>query len=292
MSRRWDSHWKKTGKQGPSPFAATPSHREQWAAQLTKLKQKAAYRRSQQQAQQAQHAQQAQDAQQAQQAKQAQEPCPQKPSHQPHQHDVQSSATAQGSGNLEQNAEHVLSQEQQQHPVELKASINRSSNELHEASVTRRRQTLHAKLTHSAAVTAAEWHTQYNSPVHARSAESQAAPQHHSAHTARREDVGHGVATMSVPMVSQIKLVLDTKAQEYIASLEERAKIISQQCEDLANGTSDHQDDVLNACAASEENADSVHSSTSTPSHFQTPQSRVQSQLAGLRRRAARKQTL
>ena len=51
MSRRWDSHWKKQGRTGPSPFAASPSQREQWLAQLGGLKQKAAYRRSQQQAQ-------------------------------------------------------------------------------------------------------------------------------------------------------------------------------------------------------------------------------------------------
>ena len=50
MSHRWDSHWKKHGRTGPSPFAATPSHREQWQAQLSKLKQKAAYRRAHQQA--------------------------------------------------------------------------------------------------------------------------------------------------------------------------------------------------------------------------------------------------
>lgn len=50
MSHRWDSHWKKHGRTGPSPFAATPSHRQQWQAQLSKLKQKAAYRRAQQQA--------------------------------------------------------------------------------------------------------------------------------------------------------------------------------------------------------------------------------------------------
>ena len=50
MSHRWDSHWKKHGRSGPSPFAATPSHREQWQAQLSKLKQKAAYRRAHQQA--------------------------------------------------------------------------------------------------------------------------------------------------------------------------------------------------------------------------------------------------
>ena len=50
MSHRWDSHWKKHGRSGPSPFAATPSHREQWQAQLNKLKQKAAYRRAHQQA--------------------------------------------------------------------------------------------------------------------------------------------------------------------------------------------------------------------------------------------------
>ena len=50
MSHRWDSHWKKHGRTGPSPFAATPSHREQWQAQLIKLKQKAAYRRAHQQA--------------------------------------------------------------------------------------------------------------------------------------------------------------------------------------------------------------------------------------------------
>lgn len=50
MSHRWDSHWKQHGRSGPSPFAATPSHREQWQAQLSKLKQKAAYRRAHQQA--------------------------------------------------------------------------------------------------------------------------------------------------------------------------------------------------------------------------------------------------
>ena len=50
MSHRWDSHWKKQGRSGPSPFAATPSHRQQWQAQLGRLKQMAAFRRAQQQA--------------------------------------------------------------------------------------------------------------------------------------------------------------------------------------------------------------------------------------------------
>ena len=50
-SSRWNSQWKKHGQAGPSPFAATPSHRNQWQAQLGKLKQKAAFRRAKQQAQ-------------------------------------------------------------------------------------------------------------------------------------------------------------------------------------------------------------------------------------------------
>ena len=54
-SSRWNSQWKKHGQAGPSPFAATPSHRNQWQAQLGKLKQKAAFRRAKQQAEQ--HAQ-------------------------------------------------------------------------------------------------------------------------------------------------------------------------------------------------------------------------------------------
>lgn len=52
---RWDSHWKKHGKGSPSPFAATPSHRQQWLAQLGRLKQKAAFRRAKQEAQQQSH---------------------------------------------------------------------------------------------------------------------------------------------------------------------------------------------------------------------------------------------
>lgn len=51
-SSRWNSQWKKHGQAGPSPFAATPSHRDQWQAQLDRLKQKAAFKRAKQQAQQ------------------------------------------------------------------------------------------------------------------------------------------------------------------------------------------------------------------------------------------------
>lgn len=51
-SSRWNRQWKQHGQSGPSPFAATPSHRDQWHAQLGRLKQKAAFRKAKQKAQQ------------------------------------------------------------------------------------------------------------------------------------------------------------------------------------------------------------------------------------------------
>lgn len=81
MSHRWDSHWKKHGRAGPSPFAATPSHREQWQAQLTKLKQRAQQRRATQQddhhTEQAEHQHAQPHAHGQQQQQQQSEPCTQ-----------------------------------------------------------------------------------------------------------------------------------------------------------------------------------------------------------------------
>ncbi len=121
MSRRWDSHWKKHGKPGPSPFAASPSHRDQWQAQLGGLKQKAAYRRLQQQAkQQAQEA----DLHWTQQEQQQQQ--------QQHQHQQHSEAEQQSEVQQHQNTQQQATQQQQdQQEVQHAVNTSHSPQALH-----------------------------------------------------------------------------------------------------------------------------------------------------------------
>ena len=322
MSRRWDSHWKKQGKSGPSPFASTPTHRKQWQAQLGRLKQKAAFRRSQQQASQQVHPAEEQQGQHQnvhqqwypQQADGSQQAAHQEDSfnedlcHSQHQAFIpdgeldntvkdhegkwenasgqERSNPGPGAATLSSYPSGAVPADQQRH-----AQSSQPADTLLEATQTllSQVQSCHTQLTHDLSLRTSHSPNQVNELL------CYALEQPGSVHAANQSshsaDVPQDLPTIQCSPVSAAPKFSDALTENVAdvrgsaASLHSakavKASVVNQ-VEDAKDASShDLPKDGV---------ADAAEEGTGSQAAFQTQHSRVQSQLAGLRRRAVRKQ--
>ena len=322
MSRRWDSHWKKQGKSGPSPFASTPTHRKQWQAQLGRLKQKAAYRRSQQQAsqqvhpaedQQTQHqdarqqwySQQADGLHGSQQAAHPKDLCHEDLCHPQHQafvadaelddavqdHDGnRGNASGQKRSNPDPGAVTLSSYpsgavptDQQRHtqsPQPADTFLEAAQTLLSQV------QSCHTQLTHELSSRTSHWPNQVNELL------CYALEQPGSAHAANQSShVPQDLPNIQSSSVSAATAFSDAPA-ENVADVEGSAASLHS-AEAVKASVAHQVEDTIDASShklPEDDIADAAEKCTGSQAAFQTQHSRVQSQLAGLRRRAVRKQ--
>ncbi len=325
MSRRWDSHWKKQGKSGPSPFASTPTHRKQWQAQLGRLKQKAAFRRSQQQASQQVHPG---EDQQTQHQDVGQQRCPQQadglqgsqqaahqgdsrhedPRHPAHQAFVADAelddAVQDHAGNWKNASGH-----ERRNPVPGAATLSsypsgaapadqqrhaqppQPADTLLEANqmLLSQVQSCQTQVTHNSSLRTSDWPNQLNEllcyaleqpgSAHAADQSSHAAGVPQDLPTIQSSSGSAAPAFLAAPAAN----VADVEGSA--ASLHS-AKAVKASVADQVEDTSD----AFSHDGPEDGVADAAENCTGTQAAFQTQHSRVQSQLAGLRRRAVRKQ--
>lgn len=325
MSRRWNSHWKQQGKSGPSPFASTPSHRKQWQAQLGRLKQKAAFRRSQQQASQQAHPAEDQWAQHqdvrqqwsprqadglhgSQQAAHQQDLCHEdlcQPQQQVFNAHAELDDVVQDHA---RNWENASSQERSSHGPEAATSSSYPINgvltdqqrhaqspqpagTLLEAThkLLSQVQSCHTQLTHELSLRTSHWPNQVNELL------CYALEQPGSAHAANQSshsaDVPQDLPAIRSSSVSAAPTFSDAIADD-VADVKGSAASLHSTEAAKAN-FADQVEDTMDASShglPKDGVADAAENCTGNQAAFQTQHSRVQSQLAGLRRRAVRKQ--
>ncbi|DBA83955.1 TPA: hypothetical protein ACH3X1_006449 [Trebouxia sp. C0004] len=325
MSRRWDSHWKKHGKSGPSPFASTPTHRKQWQAQLGRLRQKAAVRRSQQQASQQVHPaedlwahhqdvrqqgypRQADGRHGSQQAAHQQDLChedPCQPQHQAFIADAELDNVVQDhAGNWENASGQERSNRgpgaatSRSYPInggltdhQRHAQSPQPADTLLEAiqMLLSQVQSCHTQLTHNLSVRTSHWPNQFNELL------CFALEQPGSAHTANQSshsaDVPQDLPIIQSSAFSAAPIFSDAPADD-VADVKGSAaslhstKAATARFADQVEETKDASSYDLTKDGV----ADAAENYTGSQAAFQTQRSRVQSQLAGLRRRAVRKQ--
>lgn len=273
-SSRWNRQWKQHGQAGPAPFAATPSHRNQWHAQLGRLKQKAAYRRAKQQAQAAHDSHSQPWA-----ADRTQQSDVSSDAQQPHQQHAEHINTGSYGGNAEASVSSRSATAR--HQVEHSPELNPSSGLDHQHSKSAGRMSKVGEADSSDVVTAMSHASACD--AHMRSHHSET-PMHTSAET--NQPLRHGLHGQT----DTSQATLGTNVQHQVVAQSDF-----------------HIDDegiAFPACTPAAETPlqedSSVHSRSDvhigTPSYShtiedtsKTPTDRVQSQLIGLRRRAARK---
>ena len=279
MSHRWDSHWQKHGRSGPSPFAATPSHRAQWQAQLGRLKQKAAFRKAQQQA--------------TQQPKQAAE--------EPHQASPKHFSHAQ-----------TPQQPGQQSETEVQPQAGKQSPASAQNEATKHSEADKLPQAHMQSQASEQYQAVHRQHEHHQSAHGSELSMAFKHHLAVCEDTGRGVDGAQQENFTGLKDTCPVgdaavlphheeplhAAGTSAAQNEAAAYILAQgqPCmHSLDDGT--HAEEIAdhnmptaekeNCCAHSHVSSHEGYSRESMS--FQTQHGQVQSQLAGLRRRAARK---
>jgi len=325
MSRRWDSHWKKQGKSGPSPFASTPTHRKQWQAQLGRLKQKAAFRRSQQQASQQVHPAEDQWAQHqdvrqqwypqpadglhgSQQDAHQQDLCHEdvcQPQHRIFNADAEPDNAVQDHAN---NLENAPGQERSNHgpgaatlssyPIgavptdhQRHAQSPQPADTLQEATQTllSQVQSCHLQLTHNLSLRTSHWPNQVNELLcYALEQPGLAHAANQSSHSA---DVPQDLPTIQSSSVSAASAFSDAPADDVADVKGSAASLHSTEAgkASVADQTEDTKDASSHDLPKDGE-ADAAENCTGSQAAFQTQHSQIQSQLAGLRRRAVRKQ--
>ena len=322
MSRRWDSHWKKQGKSGPSPFASTPTHRKQWQAQLGRLKQKAAFRRSQQQASQQVHPAEDQQTQHqdshqqrylwpadglhgSQQAAHQEDSHHENLCHQAFVADAELDNTVQDhDGNWENASGQERSNDRPAAATSTSLPINgvltdqqkhaqapQPADTLLEAAQTllSQVQSCHTQLTHELSSRTSHWPNQVNELL------NYALEQPGSAHAANQSshsaDVPQDLANIQSSSVSAAPAFSDAPADN-VADV--RGSAASLHSAEAVKASVVNQDEDTKDASSRElptdGDADAAENCTGSQAAFQTQHSRVQSQLAGLRRRAVRKQ--
>ncbi|DBA74697.1 TPA: hypothetical protein ACH3X2_009361 [Trebouxia sp. C0005] len=325
MSRRWDSHWKKQGKSGTSPFASTPTHRKQWQAQLGRLKQKAAFRRSQQQASQQLHPEEDQGPQHqdvmrpwypqpadglhgSQQAAHENNLCHEdlrQPQHQIFNADAELDNAAQDHAG---NWENASGQERSNHgPAAARLSPHPSgvvltdqqrhaqspqpADTLVEATQTllSQMQSCHTQLTHNLSLRTSHWPNQVNELLcYALEQPGVAHAANQSSHSA---DVPQDLPTIQYSSASAGPAFSDAPATD-VADVKGSAASLHS-TEAASASVADQVDDTKEAAShdlPKDDEADAAQNCKGSQAAFQTQHSRIQSQLAGLRRRAVRKQ--
>ncbi len=319
MSRRWDSHWKKQGKSGPSPFASTPTHRKQWQAQLGRLKQKAAFRRSQQASQpahptedqQTQH----QDVRQqwypqpadgphgSQQAAHQEDSCDAcHPQHLAFVADAELDNTVQ---DHDGNWENASGQERQNHgpgaatlssypsgtvPADQQrhAQAPQPADTLLEATQTllSQVQSCNTQVTHDVSLRTSHWPNQVNELLcYALEQPGSAHAANHSSHSA---DVPQDLATIQSSSVSAGPTFSDAPTENAADVNGNAASLHS--AEAVKASVADQVEEASSHDLPKDGETNAAENCTGSQAAFQTQHSRVRSQLAGLRRRAVRKQ--
>lgn len=322
MSRRWDSQWKKQGKSGPSPFASTPTHRKQWQAQLGRLKQKAAFRRSQQQVhpaedQQAQdqdthrqwYPQQADGLHGSQQAAHQQDLCHEDSCQPQHQAFIADAELDNIMQDHDGNWENASCQEGSNHRPGAATSTSHPINgvltdQLRHTQSSQPADTLlegtqmllsqvqscHTQVTHNLSTRTSHWPNQVDELLcYALEQPGSARAANQSSHSA---GVPQDLPTVQSSSASAAPTFSDAPAENVsdvkgsAASLHSASVAVKAS---VANQVEDTMDASLHDLPE-DGVADAAENCTGSRAAFQTQHSRVQSQLSGLRRRAVRKQ--